>query len=79
MYKLVAFVRALLNRYPRLVWIVFELASRIPGVGGYLERRWNIRLLRQIRSRPVGYRLPLTSDPRRLSPEAKTIFKALKR
>ncbi|NEV61110.1 hypothetical protein [Thiorhodococcus minor] len=79
MYKLVALARALLNRYPRLVWIVFEVASKIPGVGGYLERRWNIRLLRQIRSRPVGYRLPLSSDPRRLSSEAQVILEALER
>lgn len=77
MYRAVAQVRALLGRYPRLVWSVLDLMSRIPGLADYFERRWNLTLPR--RDSAPGYRQPLITRRVQLSGEARAMLDALER
>ncbi|WP_295406969.1 hypothetical protein [uncultured Thiocystis sp.] len=76
MDKLVAIMRALANRYPRLAWLLADIIRRFPSLNDHLAHRYSIF----IPARPpagdilAGYRFPLSTTTERLTGRGRAIL-----
>ncbi len=77
-FQLVHIIRRLINRYPKLVWLLADMIRRWPWLEQYLTRRYAIRLPKRHIAEPLaGYRFPLANTPDQLTDTARAILKKI--